>query len=197
MKAILPILFLSFFAASVTAQTPFRDLTVVQYGDSILINWTLTGGATCFDMHLLRAAPGSDFEQIYTISGVCGGATDQFYEFVDFDGLESGNTYEYKVTASNGTFSTNTVEIQYVNAGNQALLVYPNPTFSNFWVTIDNNYTPSFLVELYSMYGQLLFQTVRLQRLFEVETNNLTAGVYLLKITTENGELFSKQVIVQ
>ena len=197
MKTVFSILAIAFLCNKVEGQSIFKDLTVVQFGDSVLVDWTLSAGSTCFDMHLQRAAPATEFEQVYTVSGVCGGATDQFYDFIDFSGLVSGTTYQYMISASNGTFASDPVSILYVNAGEQPLLIYPNPSTSDIQVTVDNNYTPSFLVELYTLQGQMLMQTVRLQRLFTVNTGVLTAGIYLLKITTESGDLLTQQVIVQ
>lgn len=197
MKTVITFLIVALGCCRLQAQSIFRDLTAVQYGDSILVDWTLSAGNTCFDMHLQRAVQGTTFDEVYSVGGVCGGADDQFYDFVDFEGLSSGTTYEYRITASNGTYASDPIAIQYVSAGESPLLIYPNPTTSDIQVTVDNNYTPSFLVELYTIQGQLIMQTVRLQRLFSINTNELSDGLYLLKITTEAGDLLSQQFIVQ
>jgi|GEM_PF-2231669 len=197
MRTVYSILLIALLCNKVAAQSIFKDLTVVQFGDSVLVDWTLLAGSTCFDMHLQRASPTTEFAQVYTVNGVCGGATDQFYNYIDFGDLISGTTYTYMIAASNGTFASAPVEILYVNAGEQPLLIFPNPSTDDIQVTVDNNYTPSFLVELYTFNGQMLMQTVRLQRLFTLNTNELTAGIYLLKITTEAGDLLTQQVIVQ
>ena len=96
MKSILLILFFA-VTTSASAQSLFKDLTVVQFGDSMLINWTLTAGSTCFDMHLKRAGQDTEFEDIFTVGGVCGGASDQYYDYVDNQNLVSGTTYQYFV----------------------------------------------------------------------------------------------------
>ncbi|MBK9455540.1 MAG: T9SS type A sorting domain-containing protein [Chitinophagales bacterium] len=196
MKSILLILFFA-VTTSASAQSLFKDLTVVQFGDSMLINWTLTAGSTCFDMHLKRAGQDTEFEDIFTVGGVCGGASDQYYDYVDNQNLVSGTTYQYFVSASNGIYTSETVEILYVNAGDMQLFVYPNPTQTAIQVTVDNSFTPSFFVELFSVDGKLLQQTKEVNNLFTINTVHLLPSSYLLKITTEDGDVLAQQFIVQ
>ena len=196
MKSILLILFFA-VTTSASAQSLFKDLTVVQFGDSMLINWTLTAGSTCFDMHLKRAGQDTEFEDIFTVGGVCGGASDQYYDYVDNQNLVSGTTYQYFVSASNGIYTSETVEILYVNAGDMQLFVYPNPTQTAIQVTVDNSFTPSFFVELFSVDGKLLQQTKEVNNLFTINTIHLLPSSYLLKITTEDGDVLAQQFIVQ
>lgn len=196
MKSILLILFFA-VTTSASAQSLFKDLTVVQFGDSMLINWTLTAGSTCFDMHLKRAGQDTEFEDIFTVGGVCGGASDQYYDYVDNQNLISGTTYQYFVSASNGIYASETVEILYVNAGDMQLFVYPNPTQTAIQVTVDNSFTPSFFVELFSVDGKLLQQTKEVNNLFTINTVHLLPSSYLLKITTEDGDVLAQQFIVQ
>ena len=196
MKSILLILFFA-VTTSASAQSLFKDLTVVQFGDSMLINWTLTAGSTCFDMHLKRAGQDTEFEDIFTVGGVCGGASDQYYDYVDNQNLVSGTTYQYFVSASNGIYTSETVEILYVNAGDMQLFVYPNPTQTPIQVTVDNSFTPSFFVELFSVDGKLLQQTKEVNNLFTINTVHLLPSSYLLKITTEDGDVLAQQFIVQ
>ena len=196
MKSILLILFFA-VTTSASAQSLFKDLTVVQFGDSMLINWTLTAGSTCFDMHLKRAGQDTEFEDIFTVGGGCGGASDQYYDYVDNQNLVSGTTYQYFVSASNGIYTSETVEILYVNAGDMQLFVYPNPTQTAIQVTVDNSFTPSFFVELFSVDGKLLQQTKEVNNLFTINTVHLLPSSYLLKITTEDGDVLAQQFIVQ
>ena len=197
MKRTLSFFFAAFCLVGLQAQSVFKDITAVQFGDSILVDWTLTGGNTCYDMYLMRADDGVSFENIFSVSGVCGGATDQYYNFIDSEGLESGTSYSYKVTASNGTLESEIVNIRYINAGDVQVFVYPNPTTSEINITIDNKYTPRFLVEFYGSDGQLLSKTMQYENLFTMNTDQMSANPYLIKITTEDGIVFGQKIIVQ
>lgn len=178
------------------AQSVFRDLTAVQFGDSILLNWTLTGGNTCFDMHLQRSENGNAFLPVYSIGGVCGGTDDQYYDFIDSEQLISGTEYAYKVTASNDTYTSDTVTITYVNAGDADIFLYPNPSSESVQVTIDNRHAPSFLIEIFDSNGKQIEMSQRTTNLFSLPTAQYDPGVYVLKITTHDGIFFSTSLIV-
>ncbi|MBK7038332.1 MAG: T9SS type A sorting domain-containing protein [Chitinophagales bacterium] len=197
MKTIFSFFLAAFCYVGLQSQTVFKDVTAIQFGDSILVDWTLTGGNTCYDMYLKRAEDGITFENIFSVSGVCGGSTDQYYNFIDSEGLKSGTTYSYKITASNGTLESETVHIQYINAGDVQIFVYPNPTTSDINITIDNKYTPRFLVEFYGADGQLISKSMQYENLFTLNTDQMSANPYLIKITTEDGIVFGQKIIVQ
>lgn len=197
MKKLLLLLLTTSFLAGLRAQSVFSALTAVQFGDSIMISWTLKGGETCVDMFLMRSSDAKTFETVYSVGGVCGATTDQYYNYIDTTGLSSGITYYYQVIASGGVYKSEVVSIRYINAGNAQVFVYPNPVADDLLVTIDNQFTPSFLIECYTLHGELLIQTIQSVNLFTLHTQNLRAGPYLLKVTTEDGAVFGKKIIVQ
>ncbi|MFI5171924.1 MAG: T9SS type A sorting domain-containing protein, partial [Chitinophagales bacterium] len=77
------------------------------------------------------------------------------------------------------------------------IFVYPNPVMTDINITIDNQYKPGFLVELYSLDGSLLNQSIQFENLFTLNTGHLAASTYLLKITTEDGIIFGDKIVVQ
>lgn len=181
---------------SAYGQGIFENLTAVQFGDSILINWKLSGGNTCFDMHLERSDADSPFTPIYSVGGVCGGSDDQYYDHIDAEGLQSGVTYRYMVTASSGLYKSDTAVITYVNAGDRAIFIYPNPSSDLITVTIDNAFIPSFLVECTSLEGALISRTIQNKNLFTLDAKNIRAGNYVLKVTTTDGVVLTTVVSV-
>jgi len=181
---------------NISAQGIFRDLTVVQFGDSILINWTLTAGNTCFDMYLQRSDAGAEFETVYSVGGVCGGVDDQYYDFIDFEMLESGVWYQYRVSASNETYISDTAEITFIDAGAAVLFIYPNPAGEIIQLTVDNALNPSFLVEIYSAAGEIVLLQQFPGNLISIPTIGIPKGMYHINVTTRQGEVYSTPVIV-
>lgn len=191
------LLILACWMSNLSAQGIFRDVTAVQYGDSILLNWTLTAGNTCFDMYLQRSDDGSDFETVYAVGGVCGGADDQYYDFIDNEALKSGVNYAYRVTASLNTYISDTVNLTFVDAGNRDVFVHPNPASTTLQITIDNAYTPTFLYEVFTLDGKQVDIGQRAQNAFQLDTESWQPATYLLKITTRDGLSFTTAFIVQ
>jgi len=184
-------------AGNLHAQAIFSDLTATQFGDSIFVNWTLKGGETCVNMHLQRSPDNIVFEDIFIVGGTCGAATDQYYDHYDAIELKNSITYYYRVTASNDFYISDTVHILYINAGDASIFVYPNPSDAEFNVTVDNLYIPPFLIQLYDIdskqinYSQMIYANN-----FTMGKGVLASGVYLLKVTTEDRLVLTKQVVV-
>lgn len=188
---------LMFLLMPAIGQGIFRDLTAVQFGDSILLNWTLTAGNTCFDMHLQRAEDDMVFSEIYSVGGVCGGTQNQYYDFIDNEWLRSGTQYAYKVTASNDTYTSDTVMLTFIDAGKNHLFIFPNPADATVNITVDNQYTPTFLCEVYDMRGAATWVGQRNQNAFSLDISGWLPGLYLIKITTRDGRFFSTPLIVR
>lgn len=181
----------------VMAQAPFRDVTAVQYGDSILLNWTLAGGSTCFDMHLQRTDGSTPFTTVFSVPGVCGGSQDQFYSFVDSEDLQSGKTYQYRITASNDIYASDTVQITFIDAGDLTIFMYPNPADDHIEVTIDNSLTPSFLIEVFDIAGRRMSVSTYASNLVTLSTAGFCPGVYNMIVTTREGQQYAADFIVQ
>lgn len=184
------------FVLNASAQGVFRDVTATQFGDSILLNWTLTAGNTCFDMHLQRAENDGAFANIYSIGGICGGTDDQYYDFIDSEELKSGTRYTYRITASNDTYISDTVSLTFLDAGVVDVFMYPNPATSMVTITVDNAYTPTFLLEIFSLDGRQVQIGQRNQNIFDIDTTQWLPGTYLVKITTRDGQAFAVPFIV-
>ena len=192
------ILLLSFFTwQQAKAQSPFRDVTAAQFGDSILLNWTRTAGNTCFDMHLQRSDGTTPFTTVFSVPGICGGTQDQYYSLVDYEDLKSGITYQYRLTASNDAFISDSVLITYIDAGDRTLFVYPNPTKDHLELTIDNSLQPSFLIEVFDISGKRYSLSTYPSNLVTLPTSDLSPGIYNLIVTTRDGQKFASDFIVQ
>lgn len=67
--------------------------------------------------------------------------------------------------------------------------IYPNPTTSSFKIIIPEE--DVFMVEIFNLNGQFILQS----RVNEVDVTNLSNGIYLTKIITNNGHIILKKFI--
>jgi len=96
----------------------------------------------------------------------------------------------YKVTASYKVKEVNNENgIKDVTEGEHPTIVLsPNPTAGQLYITNDDQ--PIQLISIYSMSGALLFTT----RETHIDLSELTAGIYFVCITTNNG-IVTKKVV--
>lgn len=179
------------------SQSIFNELTAVQFGDSILINWTLKGGALCENMELQRSVDLENYEPIYIVAGACGATSDQYYNYIDSEDLKNATIYHYRVTASSDFFVSDTISLLFINAGNNQIFIYPNPSINDFNITVDNTYVPPFLIQIYDATGkQINGSSVQYANNFVLNRGTLADGVYILKITTEDRLMINKPFVV-
>ncbi|MFN4233910.1 MAG: T9SS type A sorting domain-containing protein [Bacteroidia bacterium] len=69
------------------------------------------------------------------------------------------------------------------------LIIYPNPTINSFKINLPND--DIYRVEILNINGQFILQT----HVNEVNLNNLSKGIYLVKITRNNGHVIFKKLI--
>ncbi len=79
-------------------------------------------------------------------------------------------------------------------ADQKNITVRPNPTTDNFTVTLAEN-TPA-NVQLFNIVGQMVYNQKTTEESLTVNVNNLTSGIYMLKVT-QNGKTYTSKVVVK
>jgi hypothetical protein len=57
-----------------------------------------------------------------------------------------------------------------------------------------NDYTIN--VELYTIEGKRVYKKQANQNIFAIETNRLSAGIYILKLVTANGQIYNEKIVL-
>ena len=94
--------------------------------------------------------------------------------------------------------SSNTVGIQN-SLKLPTIQVYPNPTNDNFYVYLNSNLTKNNHLEMYDLTGKQVYnQTInsKTMKLSKSELN-ISNGIYLLKLTTDNSTTLQKVIITE
>ncbi|MFB9076591.1 endonuclease [Flavobacterium procerum] len=88
---------------------------------------------------------------------------------------------------------TATIEEEEIISDFNKILIYPNPSNGNFDVTTDN-LDLSYSIEVFSFSGQKVFEKQNTTSP-EVSIQNLSSGIYILKITTAQKTTYKKVII--
>ncbi len=105
------------------------------------------------------------------------------YTYVDTNGCENSDFQEVAVEDGDCTTGINKTEI------NESIKVFPNPSSGNFSIFLDN-WTGKINVEIYETQGRLIYTTDIESNRYEIE--NLSIGVYLLKLSNDKYIAFKK-----
>jgi len=84
---------------------------------------------------------------------------------------------------------------------NNGIEVYPNPTSSDVFVTFQNNISSTALVQIADVTGRVVgkwsFDKPSAGQKSQLNTNNISAGTYLMTITADNKKTIQKLVITK
>ncbi|MBG7630708.1 MAG: T9SS type A sorting domain-containing protein, partial [Bacteroidetes bacterium] len=128
---------------------------------------------------------------------------EQFNRFIDADYINPAQSISHiqlglEVTSGYGAVRFNQADITMVqkvlsvdDVITNTIKVYPNP--SNNLIHV-NSPQPIQQVKLFSILGELVYQNSYFQG--SIDVSNLSEGIYILKIISEDGMHFTKKIIV-
>jgi exonuclease III len=91
--------------------------------------------------------------------------------------------------------NTSATKIQLAKAN---LNIYPNPATNQFSITFEKNIKNGFL-EIFSVDGRCVKSLMLLnnQSLVDININDLTNGIYYVKVSSESGEIIGKLMVIE
>jgi len=134
--------------------------------------------------------------QWYKNGRIIQGATEQFYQ--EIGGLNGCYSVELRLKAGGRIRSCD--RCAYKTPKETSLSIYPNPSRQGSSIIVD--FTPPKetvsieTVEIITPNGQRIATQSVNGKLFEIETANLPAGMYILKITTTDKQIFNEKIVV-
>ena len=90
------------------------------------------------------------------------------------------------------------VSFNGVETYDQKFQLYPNPNTGNFVVELSEENDLITRVEVISITGNLIDQRLNVNNFYsELDLSNEADGVYIVRVFTKNGEVYSSRVIKQ
>lgn len=199
-----PVPAISEIEAGTTLLAP-EDATTLAGYNQVNFSWTAVPGATAYLLEISRVST-------FTINPI---RTVVYGTNKIITGLEANKTYYWRVRpfnahracqtpTPNGTFTTGTLTDVETPAGVVSHEIAPNPIRSgeSLRVTIVPETSVTGHIQLFDLTGRAVtgVQTHRfttVESTVSMDVAQLSAGIYLLNITTDNGQLTEKVVITR
>ena len=179
------------------------DMFLLNVDDIELSAGAKSNRATIEQYNVYRA---DEAEGTYVLIGEVPYVAEQtYYEYIDTP--EAAGTYYYKVTAlysnsceSEGapSFADPTVnfvvaEVTGMGENNDKVVLYPNPTKGN--VTIEANGMSR--ISVVSVLGQVVYDTEVNASSYTLNMSQFNAGMYMVRVYTENGVTIKRVTVMQ
>ncbi len=118
--------------------------------------------------------------------------TEMVFRYRDPDLSEPENMSKY-VFSNFLHFTTDVPEVSVLDN----VKVFPNPVINTFTIQIDENTNANYQVNIVNLAGQTVFNNSYSNPSISVNTDNLTTGMYLLNIKTDDGRTYNSKLLKQ
>lgn len=169
---------------SLFSQSRAQELKVIQYKQSVVVNYIITAGSSCSGYQIQRSTDTTNFETIYDYSGICGElAKSQTITFTDENPKKNAINY-YRVFIPPTDYSKITSVI-YNDISEKGYILYENPIGDLLKMV---SLTKSKL-KIFNQTGGLVKEILSNEDgSYSEDTSSLDSGLYYFSIEPATGQ---------
>ncbi|MBS1730566.1 MAG: zinc-dependent metalloprotease [Bacteroidetes bacterium] len=184
-KGSLPVTWLSFTAEKSGANT-------------VLLNWSTANELNNDHFEVERSNDGSNFAMITSIKAGSNPNQVQQYAYTDKAAMQGDNYYRIKQVDLDGRFTYSDIKKVTIDGISTFFSIRPNPAVNKASL-IASTRLNNVLISLVSTTGKIVYSTtqplVNAGDIITIPVNNLAKGVYMIKITSDEGNKTQKLVV--
>jgi hypothetical protein len=155
-------------------------------GGTIRLTWVIQGGNQCNGVRILRSQDLIHWTEVGEIGGICGSTdVDETYDYVDDSPLLNRRNY-YKTELIGLGYSQIIWVDFYITNDKGYLLLQSDPEVIT--VIVDQKLEGPHTLQLYTLNGTLVFETISDQHQIAAHRSVLPKGVLLLRIFSQKGQ---------
>jgi hypothetical protein len=150
---------------------------------NVELTWSTASEQQSDRFEVQRSTDGKTFSKIGDLKGQGTTTAQHTYQLLDESPFSGINYYRLKQVDLNGQFEfSKTISVDMLNVG-KTISVYPNPVKDK--VTIETTITGDYTIELFDITGKLLQRHQAQESVFQLVTNDLVNGVYIISVTSQ------------
>jgi hypothetical protein len=115
--------------------------------------------------------------------------------FTDLQLTQGANVYRLQIKLSNGNIVYSNADMVYYFP-NYPVLIYPNPVQQNQLINIVAQYPGIYSIKIFDVNGRLVHQRLLNNISQQMLALQLSKGLYIVKVTGEDGKAFTQKLIV-
>ena len=158
-----------------------------------VLDWSTTAETNSSYFEVQRSTDGKSWNAIGNVLALGESNNLHKYHFKDLSPLNGESLYRLKMVDLDQTYAYSRIVSIKMEAG-YTLSVFPNPAVNVVKIAVSDA-SNVLKVQVYSLIGKLVQEFISPKQ-GEINVQSLPAGVYLLKITTANGSVETRKVVV-
>lgn len=169
------------------------DFNGSKEGSTSLLNWSTTAETNSAYFEVQRSTDGKNWIALGNVLALGESSDLHKYDFTDGNPVNGENLYRLKMVDLDQTYAYSRIISITLEVGYK-LSVFPNPTSDVVKIETSNGASVQ-KVEVYSLIGKLVKEVVS-PKGGEISVQQLPSGMYMLRITTSNGSVETRKVVV-
>jgi len=166
-------------------------------GASVLLKWSTANEINSDHFDVQRSNDGTNFTNLGSVAAAHNSSSVQNYSYTEFKTVNGNNFYRLKQVDFDGNFKYSA--IVKINMTGALWAIFPNPATSNTTVQIRSQ-LKNVSFTLVDNYGKTIYRrfllNVNAGEFKDIPLNNVSKGMYMLKIESDKGSKTEK-IIVQ
>lgn len=159
-----------------------------------VLSWVTSSEINSADFIIERSSNGETYSQIGTVKAAGNSTTEKTYNYSDVNFTSFANYYRLKLVDENGAYSYSNI-VKLSKQGKAVFQVQPNPIENSTVNVYGSNMK---FANVYDVNGKLLFsQSITTPEHAQLKMNNLTKGVYMINVTSTDGQTQTDKFIVK
>jgi hypothetical protein len=173
--------------ANGTTPVNLISFTATKQDQTSLLKWTTAQEQNSQSFIIERSANGTNWQAIANISAAGNSSTPMYYAARDLQPLKGMNLYRLQLVDRDNRTAYSLV--RRVDFGRQySYSIYPNPVTDLLQISTDNATAVSTQIQILDMQSRVVLQkSINSNQSIQLQTGNLSAGMYLLKIKPADG----------
>ena len=162
--------------------------------NSNLLSWVTTTEINTSEFAIERSSNGETYTQIATVKAAGISTSEKAYDYSDNSFTSFANYYRLKMIDENGAYTYSNV-VRLNKQGKAVFQIQPNPVINSTVNVYGNNMK---FAKIYDVNGKLLLnQTITNADQAQFKLNNLAKGVYMINVTSADGQTQTEKFIVK
>lgn len=190
------------YAPLIILPVTYANFTVTLAGETPVLNWSASfDDGTNFEVE--RSENGSDFSTITTVAGKTNINDYQYRDLTLSSNHASVVYYRVKAIELNGMIKFSDVKsVRFATGNNTALQTWPNPFNNQFTISYKASQKNNLTISIFNVDGKLqVVKTASVNSgnnsIIIAEASRLAKGIYVVRVSNNNGEVSSSKIVKQ
>jgi len=169
--------------------------TALADGNKVRLNWDVANEESTLYYEVEKSLTGTGFSHLLSVTSLQRPNS----QYTDYDYAPSigWNFYRLKIVDKSGSFTYSPVRAVKFDKGLEEVKIFPDPATTVLNIQLPSSYAGKVTLQVYSADGKYISSMKPTVNTIQLNVLSLPPGTYILKMTTDNGDISTYKFVKQ